>query len=125
MAITGLHHIGVICGDIDASLDFYLNKLGFELDRRIELSATTQLVFIHAGSCSIELICKGVKEARGEGQVAHICMQVDDIASTVENLRGKGIAFAAETYSMLPALGENAANIFFAGPDGETLELFQ
>ncbi len=34
--ITGIDHVHVLTTDLDRSLDFWINALGFRLDRRVE-----------------------------------------------------------------------------------------
>lgn len=124
--ITGLAHIGVHVYDMDESLDFYVNKLGFELFESCDLGAT-KLRFLRAGTCIIELICTpDGKQWPNEGVVAHIAVEVKDIRAFVAELKAKGIQFRSEDVSVLPALfPSGSTNIFFDGPNGEALELYE
>ena len=53
--ILGLAHIGVRVSDMEASLRFYTEILGFELTHRQKLG-TTELAFLNIGTCLLELI---------------------------------------------------------------------
>ena len=126
-AITGLAHIGVHAYDMDVSLDFYVNKLGFELFESCDLGPT-KLRFVRAGSCIVELISTpDGKQWPNEGVVAHIAMEVKDIRAVVAGLKAKGVAFRTPDVSVIPALfpTTGSTNIFFDGPNGEALELYE
>ncbi len=124
--ITGLAHIGVHAYDMDVSLDFYVNKLGFELFESCDLGAT-KLRFVRAGGCIVELISSpGDKQWPNEGVVAHIAMEVQDIRAVVADLKAKGITFRTPDVAVIPALfPTGSTNIFFDGPNGEALELYE
>ena len=124
--ITGLAHIGVFTADMEKSLAFYVDTLGFEQFYSCDLGAT-KLRFVRAGSCIIELIQPAdYKGDRGEGVVAHIAIEVQDIRGMVAALREKGIEFRTPDVSVLPNLfPTGSTNIFFTGPSGESLELYE
>ena len=119
--ITGLAHIGIFVKDINKSIDFY-KRLGFTLDNQDQTGNGTQLVFLSAGTCLIELI--GKNENRAAGAIDHIAMTVDDIEQAVANAKANGIDIDASLIMTMPILG-GIKNIFFTGPDGEKLEFFE
>ena len=125
--ITGLAHIGVFSADMDRSLAFYCDTLGFEKFYACEMG-TTKLAFIRAGGCILELInpadYKGGRPT--DGAVAHIAIEVEDIRGYVAALKAKGVAFNSEDVTVIPHLfPTGSTNIFFLGPDGESLELYE
>ena len=126
--LTGLHHIGVFTPDVKKSEEFY-NKIGFESYYRKVADSGSNIVFVRAGSCVLELIqpadpARGTN--KGEGQVAHIAIAVKDIEKTVKDLQAKGIVFDVEAPGHSPTFMANGMkNIFFNGPAGERLELFE
>jgi len=119
--ITGLAHIGVFVKDMDTSIDFY-KRLGFVLDNEESTDSGVRLAFLSAGTCLIELI--GINEERGAGKVDHIAMTVDNIEQAVADANANGIVIDASLISSAPFFG-GIKNVFFAGPDGETLEFFE
>ncbi|MCL2546263.1 MAG: VOC family protein [Oscillospiraceae bacterium] len=119
--ITGLAHIGIFVKDIGKSIDFY-KRLGFTLDNNEQTDNGTRLSFLSAGTCLIELI--GISEERTAGTVDHIAMTVDNIEQAVANAKANGINIDASRIMSAPMLG-GIKNIFFTGPDGETLEFFE
>jgi catechol 2,3-dioxygenase-like lactoylglutathione lyase family enzyme len=124
--LKGLAHIGVFTADMDASLDFYCKTLGMELFYSCDLGKT-KLGFVRAGNCVIELIApEDYKGGRGEGAVAHIAIEVEDIRAVVAGLKAKGVAFSTPDVAVLPQLfPTGSTNIFFTGPNGESLELYE
>jgi len=64
-------------------------------------------------------------EYSDDGYFNHICFEVNNIESIVNELREKGInTWLSENIAVFPAYG-GLKNIFFRGPDGEQIELFQ
>ncbi len=128
--ITGLAHIGIFTQDVDKAKAFYQDVLGFALTNEEALvgdKGTTRLAFLEAGSCIVELIQPADPSSvadRPAGRVDHVAMAVKGIDEVAERLKTKGIAFDTEEPSSLKILG-GAKNIFFQGPDGERLELFE
>ena len=122
--ITGLAHIGIKVRDMDASLKFYTETLGFQLTHKQQNGATI-LAFLNIGTCLLELIQSPVYEERTPGQIDHIAVEVKGIEALVEDLRAKGVPFLAENINLAPGLLDGVKNIFFTGPDGERFEFFE
>ena len=120
----GLAHIGVKVENAKASKDFY-EKLGFVTDVEDLRPNGTYLVFMHAGSCILELIqpADTSKLPACEGTFAHVCLEVRHIEQYVDYLKQLGIVKPDAQPQTLDLLG-GVKNIFFAGPDGEQIELF-
>jgi len=118
--IKGLSHIGIFVKDMEKSINFY-KSLGFTLDNRVSIHV--ELAFLSAGTCLIELIeQKGV--TRDAGVVDHIAMEVDDIDAAIAHAKENGIEIDASGIMSRDILG-GIRHIFFEGPDGERLELFE
>ena len=122
--ITGLAHIGIKVRDMDASLKFYTEVLGFELTHK-QQNGTSVLAFLNIGTCLLELIQSAVYEERTPGQVDHIAVEVKGIEALVADLRAKGVHFLAEEINVAPGLLDGVKNICFTGPDGERFEFFE
>jgi lactoylglutathione lyase len=123
----GLAHIGVFVKDMEKSLDFYKNTLGFDFYYQKEITAdgtAITLSFLRQGSCEIELIGKPGYKSSSNGVVAHIAILVDDIDFAVKKLKEKGVKMDALP-AKLDLFGNGIKNIFFSGPDGESLELVE
>lgn len=56
VGITGLAHICIYTKDIQKSLKFYTDTLGFGLIHQTELASGFKFVLVRKGSCIIELL---------------------------------------------------------------------
>jgi lactoylglutathione lyase len=116
-------HTMVRVTDIDASLDFYCNKLGLaELRRREDSKGRYTLVFLAAPGqervAEIELTFNWDPEAYGEGRnFGHLAFEVDDIYATCAKLQAGGV-----TINRPPRDGRMA---FVRSPDNISIELLQ
>ena len=124
MAIVDLGHPAFACHDLDASLEFYA-KLGItESFRLLHDDGSVMLVYLQvAGDRFIELFPGGPspEERSGKTSFKHICLAVDDLEATVEDLRGKGITIDVE-----PTMGlDFNMQAWIADPDGNKIELMQ
>lgn len=125
MAIRKIEHVGVMVNDLKTSIDFYQNTLGFDLFNIIEPNAKIKLAFLgdqKSGQVYVELISGTGRNFPDEGKVNHIAFTVDNLEEEIQRLKSLNVIFKREEPTSL----ENGAKyIFFKGPDGESLELFQ
>jgi len=115
-------HTMVRVGDLDASLDFYCNKLGLHELRRIDNDAGRfTLVFLAApgdDAAQVELTHNWDPEALGGGRnFGHLAYRVDDIYGLCERLMDAGV-----TINRPPRDGHMA---FVRSPDNISIELLQ
>lgn len=115
-------HTMVRVSDLDASLDFYCNKLGLvELSRQDHDAGRFTLVFLCAPgdeSACIELTYNWDPEAYGEGRnFGHVAYAVDDIYALCQQLIDAGV-----TINRPPREGRMA---FIRSPDNISIELLQ
>jgi lactoylglutathione lyase len=125
--ITGLAHIGVFVKDVQKSIDFYTGVLGFDFYFQVKLEkdgVVTICSLLRRGTCEIELINRSGVQCAANGVVAHIAMSVDDIESAVKRIREKGIKIG-EPEIIKGFFESGIKNVFFSGPDGESLELVE
>ncbi len=120
--LLGLAHIGIMVKDVEKSIDFYQNILGFEI-QSIQDTGRSKLAFLQAGTCIVELVPVSETENRPIGPVDHICIEVEDIGPLMERLKAQGVKFEKETYSEIGLFG-GVRNVFFRGPDDERIEFF-
>jgi catechol 2,3-dioxygenase-like lactoylglutathione lyase family enzyme len=91
MTVTGFSHVGLVVDDLDAALEFYCTKLGFEQLRRPDLGPGA---WLRNGAANVHL---GVAdETRPTRRFAHIALHVPapDFADTMEELAAQGVEFA-------------------------------
>lgn len=115
-------HTMVRVRDLDASLDFYVNKLGLrEVRRRESEAGRFTLVFLAAPgdeSAQIELTFNWDPEDYGSARnFGHLAYEVDDIYATCERLMTEGV-----TINRPPRDGHMA---FVRSPDRISIELLQ
>lgn len=115
-------HTMVRVSDLDASLDFYCNKLGLEEVDRVDVpQGRFTLVFLAAPgdqSGQVELTHNWDPEDYDEGRnFGHLAYQVDDIYEICERLQKSGV-----TINRPPRDGRMA---FVRSPDNVSIELLQ
>lgn len=127
-----LHHIGIAVRNLDASIAFYKNTFGFEVDLRETLeSQGVELVFLKLPNTMLELLMpltgqsklRSFLDTRGEG-LHHICYQVPDIVAELARLAALGCQLIDKT----PRPGAHNSQIAFLHPksmDGVLVELCQ
>jgi lactoylglutathione lyase len=115
-------HTMVRVSDLDASLDFYCNKLGLREIRRVDREAGRfSLIFVAPEGqeeCPLELTYNWDPESYDEGRnFGHVAYEVDDIYETCERLMNAGV-----TINRPPRDGWMA---FIRSPDNVSIELLQ
>jgi lactoylglutathione lyase len=115
-------HTMVRVSNLEASLDFYCNKLGLKEVRRIDHEAGRfTLVFVAAPGqeeCTIELTHNwDPEEYAGGRNFGHVAYEVDDIYALCQRLRDLGV-----TINRPPRDGQMA---FIRSPDNISIELLQ
>jgi lactoylglutathione lyase len=107
---------------LEASLDFYCNKLGLKQVRRVDHEAGRfTLVFVAAPGqedCAIELTHNWDPEQYTDGRnFGHVAYEVDDIYALCQRLQDAGV-----TINRPPRDGKMA---FIRSPDNISIELLQ
>ncbi len=115
-------HTMVRVTDLDASLDFYCNKLGLEEIRRIDVeSGRFSLIFLGAQDnpdAQVELTWNWDPETYSGGRnFGHLAYEVEDIFELCQRLMDAGV-----TINRPPRDGHMA---FIRSPDGISVELLQ
>jgi len=108
--------------DLDASIDFYCNKLGLEELRRVDVEAGRfTLVFLAAPGdkeAQVELTHNWDPQEYDSGRnFGHLAYRVDDIYGLCQKLMDAGV-----TINRPPRDGHMA---FVRSPDGISIELLQ
>jgi len=115
-------HTMVRVSDLDASLDFYCNKLGLKVTRRDDYeSGRFTLLFVAPEGqeeCPLELTYNWDPEQYTEGRnFGHVAYEVDDIYATCQRLMDAGV-----TINRPPRDGRMA---FIRSPDNISIEFLQ
>ena len=127
MIFDSIHHIAIIASDYNKAKDFYVNKLGLNINREVERKEREDFIIFLDGGENIEIELFIEKnppkrltrpEARG---LRHLAFRVDDIFKSVEELKKRGIE--TEEIRIDPLNGKHMT--FFFDPDGLPLELHE
>jgi catechol 2,3-dioxygenase-like lactoylglutathione lyase family enzyme len=143
-----LQHYGVYCDNLDVSVDFYTNVLGFKVLFKAdadENGTPLKMAWIkHPGGIVIELLAlEGYKASVAAlNDRNHLALRTPDMDAAVTALKAAGVqmevdpfdtglAFDRElgadkdTYTTCNASGVMLKVGFFRGPSGERFELMQ
>lgn len=126
MAIKKFEHVGLQVKDLDISIEFYTRVVGLVfLEKQDHVDPNLKLAFLGVEGSNepiIELISGYNPNLPTEGKVHHIAFTVEDIDAEIARLKDLHVTFVDETVTTLPS---GAKYVFFNGPDGEWVELFQ
>ena len=125
--ITGIGHIAITCKDIDTSLDFYTRILGLpEAFRMNNDDGSLWMVYVKTGSDDfLELFARGGDQLdipQNASGFKHLCLWVDDIETTLHDLRTKGLDVDPDG---IRTGRSKCKQYFIADPDGVRIELMQ
>jgi glyoxylase I family protein len=137
-----LTHIGICVSDMERSLRFYRDVLGFtqEHELRVEGEPTDTLLrlrdvklhalYLHRDGIRIELLHFASppapprrERAMHEPGLTHLSFRVADLEETLSALRAAGGRVLEETVIRFPEFQAGAA--FVTDPDGQLIELVQ
>ena len=126
MFLNKQHHIAVICSDYARAKEFYIDKLGFSLEKEFYRPAQQDyLRMLRLGETVIELFIRSDAPARVNNPEAmglrHLAFRVEDIVPAVAWLNSMGI----ETEPIRVDAYNGGRFTFFKDPDGLPLELHE
>jgi len=130
--VLRIDHVAVAVDGMDTPLSFWRDALGLEMTGLKDIPAEkAQIAFLPAGGSEIELVkpttadsgLAAFIEKRGPG-LHHICLEVDDIAGMLAQLKEKGIQLINEE-PKLSADGRLYAFIHPKSANGVMVELYQ
>ena len=125
--IYDIHHICIHAKNIDESIAFYQNILGFTLVGK-ESSDVDEYAMLRLGSSRLELIqpIPPRDEDFGDrGSIAHIGLAVHDIDAVAADLRAKGVKFLSEEIEDKDAPLGGLRAIQMRGPADEHINLYE
>jgi catechol 2,3-dioxygenase-like lactoylglutathione lyase family enzyme len=135
MMIKSIEAIVIMVNDLQKSVEFYTDVLGFSISNKIEMAEMgLSAVFVEKDGSRIGLMnYKGKKIPKrseiakiklGESSIPindHLTFSVDDMEATTTDLKGKGVVFNLEPISM-----EGGIKVaFFKDPEGVQIELME
>jgi len=127
-----IQHLGVAVASIDQALEFWRDGLGLELTEvEVVEDQGVRVAMLPIGESRIELLEPTGEETpvgkfsakRGAG-MHHLCVEVDDVAAKLADLKTKGVRLIDEQ----PRIGAGGALVAFIHPastGGVLIELTQ
>ena len=118
--IAGLDHVVLRVASLERAIDFYRAVLGCQVERQLQ---QPRLVQLRAGASLIDLVPADPPAAPGAGNMDHFALRLEafDAAALTAHLRRHGVdpgavheRYGAEGYG---------PSLYFADPDGNTVEL--
>jgi catechol 2,3-dioxygenase-like lactoylglutathione lyase family enzyme len=143
MSVLRLSHVGLCVSDLERSLAFYRDALGFrevsalevsgaETDRLLELEGVElRAVYLERDGARIELLCFDSPPSSAEPTrrplnrlgLTHLSLRVDDLDAAIRAVERAGGSCLEATRIENPRFETRA--VFVVDPDGQRIELLQ
>ena len=130
--VKQINHVAVVVEDMEKALVFWRDALGMDLHELRDVPAEkSQVAFLPLPGSEVELVMPTTDDSgiakylakRGPG-MHHICLEVDDIAGMMVQLKAKGICLINEE-PRTAADGKQYAFIHPESTSGVLVELYQ
>lgn len=130
--VKAINHVAVVVDDMEKSLAFWRDALGIEVHELRDVPAEkSQVAFLPLAGSEVELVRPTSDDSgiakylvkRGPG-MHHICLEVDDIAAMLAQLKSKGIHLINEE-PRTAADGKKYAFVHPESTSGVLVELYQ
>jgi methylmalonyl-CoA/ethylmalonyl-CoA epimerase len=130
--VKQINHVAVVVEDMQKALSFWRDALGLDLHELRDVPAEkSQVAFLPLSGSEVELVMptggdSGIAKylaKRGPG-MHHLCLEVDDIAGMLAQLRARNIRLINEE-PRLAADGKRYAFIHPESTGGVLVELYQ
>ena len=125
-AITGIGHVALNVHDLERSLGFYRDKLGFREMLRIDKpEGGLWLVYLRITDDQFIEIFPGAEAERAPGwndnAITHVCLTVDDLDAVVEGVTAAGIPLLIDKKTAI----DGNRQAWIEDPDGNRIEFMQ
>lgn len=129
--LLGFDHVGITCSNMEKTVAFYRDLLGFREFYRARNSAGTEVVFLDAGGGMLELFMpnRPVKtpaaaDSPDQAGFRHISLRVDNLDEMYTRLCDAGVKFRDPPKA--PNISPTAKKLAFCfDPDGVLVELME
>ena len=126
MYLSKQHHIAIICSDYAKAKEFYIDKLGFALEKEFYRPANNDyLRMLRLGDTMLEVFIKPNAPKRVTDPEAlglrHLAFRVENVEEAAAWLNAVGI----ETEPIREDLVNGGRFTFFRDPDGLPLEIHE
>lgn len=126
LGVKSIGHVALRVADMDRSLAFYRDRLGFEEMMRLHHDdGSLWLVYLRITNVQfLELFPRGIGERAPDRTVTainHFCLECDDLDATAAALRAAGVDLTVE-----PKTGaDRNRQCWIEDPDGNRIEFMQ
>ena len=118
---TDLQHSGMIAEDLDETIAFYTETLGFEL-AGVFHNGENRCAFLRYGHLTIET-WEGDEAPLATGAINHWALDVPDIEAAWENAKELGLDVKESEIQSIPSFWDKGIRYFNVwGPNRETIE---
>jgi lactoylglutathione lyase len=125
LTVSSIAHVAIRVKDVDRSLDFYVNKLGFSEMMRLDRDGRLFLIYLRITDDQyLEIFPDGEGDRAAEREAvgySHLCLAVPDINQAVAELDALGIERIRPTIKAV----DNNWQTWIEDPDGHRIELMQ
>jgi methylmalonyl-CoA/ethylmalonyl-CoA epimerase len=130
--IKSINHVAVVVDDMEKALSFWRDALGMDLHELRDVAVeNSKIAFLPLEGSEVELVLPTSDDSgiakylakRGPG-MHHICLEVDDIAGMLAQLRTKGVRLINEE-PRTSADGKKYAFIHPESTAGVLVELYE
>lgn len=119
-----LGHIGLATNDIEATVKWYIEELGFKLTGDFKAPNGVPIQFIQSGDIIYEVF-QPHEGAAAPGKIDHFCFNSDDIEADYKYCVEKGYAFDTDGIEDLPIWEKGARYFKILSATGEIVEFCQ
>ena len=143
MSVTYCRHVGLCVSDLDRSLRFYRDGLGFRPVSRLRVDdahsaklvgldeVDLEAVFIERDGMRLELLHyvtpghepNDAPRPMNRAGLTHMALRVDDLSETLRQLEGLGTKVLTQSRIQNPALSSDV--VYVLDPDGVRIELIE
>ena len=121
---TDFQHSGMIARDLDETIDFYTNKLGFGV-AGIFHNGENRCAFLRYGHLTIET-WEGDEAPMTTGAINHWALDTPDIEAAYDNAQELGLEIKEDSIQSIPSFWDHGIRFFnIYGPNQETIEFCQ
>ena len=118
-------HIGLGVSDIETSVKWYIDVLGFELIGAFTTPAGEPVRFLKSGDLVYEIF-QPAGGVAAPGKIDHFSFASDDIEADYAYCREQGYTFEEEGIQSIPTFWEKGIRFFkIMSPTGEAVEFCQ
>jgi catechol 2,3-dioxygenase-like lactoylglutathione lyase family enzyme len=145
MKVVGAHHTGFSVSNLERSLAFYVDLLGCQVLWQREITPGWFQEVVAVPGCLVkraqlripgsEHVLELMEYATPRGVavdsqpnnpgVPHLCLLVDDLGVTHQELQARGVRFRSPPVPITDGAGAGGQALYLIDPDGIIVELYQ